>query len=319
MAREIPVYLFTGFMDSGKTTLIQETIFENDFGEPEDRMLIISCEDGDEEYQLEKLSTQNTKVVSIDNEEDFNYQNLKKINEEYKPDVVFIEYNGTWGVDKLYDEDVQLPEGWLIAQSLATVDATTFEMYLTNMRTMMMEQLFKAEVVIFNRCTDDTPKTKFRGQIKAMNRPAQIVYERADGTIDDSPEELPFDINAEVIDITDADYALWFMDCMETPKKYDGKTVHFLGLVYNPEKGKLRDGVFVPGRFAMTCCVEDIQFLGMKCKYADAKNMAHKSWIDLTAKVKVEFAREYKGKGPVLYPVDIKPAEKPEDELVYFS
>ncbi|MBP5324401.1 MAG: GTPase [Pseudobutyrivibrio sp.] len=318
MARDIPVYVFTGFMDSGKTTLIQETLFENDFAAGgEDRILILSCEDGDVEYDIEKLKTVNAQVVSIDSEEEFNLENLTRISKEYNPDVIFLEYNGTWGVDKIYDEP--LPEGWVPAQSLATVDATTFEMYLNNMRTMIMEQIFKAEVVIINRCTDATPKTKFRGQIKSMNRPAQIVYERADGTIDDSPEELPFDINADVIEITDADYALWFMDCMETPKKYDGKTIHFLGLVYNPNDGKLRRDVFIPGRFAMTCCVEDIQFLGMKCKWDKASTLGHRSWIDITAQIKVEFAKEYKGKGPVLYPVSVEPAEKPEDELVYFS
>ena len=318
MARDIPVYVFIGFMDSGKTTLIQETLFENDFAAGgEDRILILSCEDGDVEYDIEKLKTVNAQVVSIDSEEEFNLENLTRISKEYNPDVIFLEYNGTWGVDKIYDEP--LPEGWVPAQSLATVDATTFEMYLNNMRTMIMEQIFKAEVVIINRCTDATPKTKFRGQIKSMNRPAQIVYERADGTIDDSPEELPFDINADVIEITDADYALWFMDCMETPKKYDGKTIHFLGLVYNPNDGKLRRDVFIPGRFAMTCCVEDIQFLGMKCKWDKASTLGHRSWIDITAQIKVEFAKEYKGKGPVLYPVSVEPAEKPEDELVYFS
>lgn len=316
--RDIPVYVFTGFMDSGKTTLIQETLFENDFAnEGEDKILIIACEDGDVEYDIEKLKTVNAKVTTIDSEDELTLDKLNAINDEFKPDVVFLEYNGTWGVEHIYDEP--LPEGWVVAQSLATVDATTFEMYLGNMRTMMMEQLFKAEVVIFNRCDDSTPKTKFRGQVKAMNRPAQIVYERADGSIDDSPEELPFDIDADVIEITDADYALWFMDCMETPKKYDGKTVHFTGLVYNPKDGKLRKDVFVPGRFAMTCCVEDIQFLGMKCKSDKAAELEHKSWIDITAKIKVEFAKEYKGKGPVLYPVSIELCEKPEDELVYFS
>ena len=316
--RDIPVYVFTGFMDSGKTTLIQETLFENDFAnEGDDKILIISCEDGDVEYDIEKLKTVNAKVATIDSEEEFTLDKLNEIQATYSPDVIFLEYNGTWGADHIYDS--QLPEGWVIAQSLATVDATTFEMYLGNMRAMMMEQLFKAEVVIFNRCTDATPKSKFRGQIKSMNRPAQIVYERADGTVDDSPEELPFDINADVIEISDADYAIWFMDCMENPKKYDGKTVHFLGLVYNPNDGKLRRDVFVPGRFAMTCCVEDIQFLGMKCKWDKASSLEHKCWIDITATVRVEFAKEYKGKGPVLYPQTVELSEKPEDELVYFS
>ena len=314
---EIPIYFFTGFMDSGKTTLIQETIFENGFGDDNDRMLIIACEDGDVEYDADKLETVGAAVAYIEKEEDFTTEKLQQLQDEYQPDAVFLEYNGTWDVGNVYE--MPLPKDWVIVQSLATVDATTFEMYMSNMRAMMVEQFFQTEVVIFNRCTDDTPKAKFRGNIKAVNRPAQIVYERADGTIDNREEELPFDLNADVIEISDADYALWFMDCMENPKKYDGKTVHFLGLVYNPKDGKLKRGVIVPGRFAMTCCVEDITFLGMMCKTNLENTPEHRSWIDLTAKIKVEFAREYKGKGPILYPVEMKPAEKPQDELVYFS
>lgn len=315
--REVPVYLFTGFMDSGKTTLIQETLYENGFAEDQQKILIIACEDGDVEYDEEKLKTVNASFVMIDSQEDFTPERMEELNDKYHPDCVFLEYNGTWGVGELYEMD--MPQEWVLVQALATIDATTFEMYLANMRTMMMEQIFKADVVIFNRCDDDTPKAKFRSNVKAMNRPAQIVYERADGTVDESEEELPFDINADVIEITDADYALWFMDCMENPKKYDGKTVHFLGLVYNPEGGKLKRDVFVPGRFAMTCCVEDIQFLGMMCKSKQAPNMKHKSWVDITAKIRCEFALEYKGKGPVLYPVEIKPGVEPADSLVYFS
>lgn len=313
--QEIPVYVFTGFMDSGKTSLIQETLYENNFGEGA-KTLIVCCEDGEKEYDEAKLRTVNTKLVMLEEQSDFNTEKLNEIQKEYLPQQIFLEYNGTWDMATLLE--TKLPAGWVIVQSLATVDATTFEMYLNNMRAMIMEQLFKADVVIFNRCEDDTPKGKFRRAVKAMNRPAQIVYERADGTVDENDnEELPFDITQDVIEISDADYAIWFMDAQENPKKYDGKQVHFLALVYNPDK--LKKGMIVPGRFAMTCCVEDIQFLGYKCKYDKSDEIPHKSWIDITAEVRCEFAKEYRGKGPVLYPVSIKPAEKPEDELVYFS
>ena len=311
---EIPVYLFTGFMDSGKTTLIRQTLLEENFGEGAKTLLIV-CEDGDEEYDEEELKKANTRVLFLEKEEDFTETLLKNINLQYLPDQVFIEYNGTWGMDTFLE--MTLPEGWVLVQSLSTVDATTFDMYLTNMRAMIMEQLFQTDVVIINRCDDDTPKGKFRRAIKAVNRPAQIVYERADGSIDESEEELPFDLSQDLIEISDADYAIWYMDAQENYKKYDGKKVEFLGYVYNPDK--MKKGVMVPGRFAMTCCIEDVTFLGFKCKYPDSKNILHKSWIKITAEIRVEFAMEYKGKGPVLYPISIEPAEKPEDELVYFS
>ena len=314
MAQEIPVYVFTGFMDSGKTSLVQETLFENEFGEGA-KGVIIMCEDGEKEYDEAKLATVNFKLTGIENEEDFTEERLQQINDEYLPEQVFIEYNGTWGMDKLLE--AKLPKGWVIVQSLATVDSTTFDMYMNNMRAMMQEQVFASDVVIFNRTDDDTDRGHLRRMIKNINRKAQVVYERKDGTIDQRPEELPFDINQEVIELSDADYAIWYMDAMENYRKYDGKKVHFLGLVYNPEK--LKKGIFVPGRFAMTCCIEDTTFLGFKCKYDKEEELPHKSWIDITAEIHVEFAREYKGKGPVLYPISIKPAQKPEDELVYVS
>ena len=311
---EIPVYLFTGFMDSGKTSLIKDTLFNQGFAD-EAKTLIICCEDGDEEYNEEELRKHFVSLVKIDSEEEFTEEKLNAISEEYKPEQIFIEYNGTWGMDKILE--IQLPKFWVIVQSLATVDATTFEMYLANMRAMIMEQLFQADVVIFNRCDDNTDKGKFRRNVKALNRKAQLVYERADGTLDEREEELPFDISADELEISEADYAIWYMDCLENPKKYEGKKVSFLALVYNPEK--LKKGIMVPGRFAMTCCVDDVTFIGFKTKYEKENEIPHKSWINITAEVHVEFAKEYKGKGPVLYPVSITPAEKPEDELVYFS
>lgn len=315
--QEIPIYLFTGFMDSGKTTLIKETLFENGFAE-EGNSLIICCEDGEVEYDEKELAGIHTKLVMLENEEDLTAERFKQLDAEYHPDQIFLEYNGTWGMDTLME--TELPKGWVIVQSLATVDATTFDMYLNNMRAMIMEQLFMADVVIFNRCDDSTDKGKYRRNIKALNRKAQLVYERADGTLDEREEELPFDISADELEISDADYAIWYMDCMDEPKKYIGKKVSFLALVYNPDD--LKKGVFVPGRFAMTCCVEDVTFIGFKCKYPDEDKIPHKSWIHITAEVRYEFAKEYKGKGPVLYPISVTPAEKPatpEEELVYFS
>ena len=315
MAQEIPVYLFTGFMDSGKTSLVEDTLFGNEDFADGTKGLVIMCEDGDEEYNEAKLKTVNFRLTTVDSEEEFTAEKLQEINLQYLPDQVFIEWNGTWPIDKLLE--IKLPDGWVIVQTLCTVDSTTYDLYLNNMRAMMQEQIFPADVVIFNRTDDNTDRGHLRRTVKNINRKAQVVYERKDGTIDDRPEELPFDINAPVIDLSDADYAIWYMDCQDNYRKYDGKTVKFLACVYNPPQQ--RKGMIVPGRHAMTCCIEDVQFIGFKCKYDKSNEIPHKSWIEITAKIKVEFAREYRGKGPVLYPISIVPAQKPEDPLVYFN
>lgn len=314
---QVPVYLFMGFMDSGKTTLVTETLLENDFLEPGDRGLIIACEDGDEEYDEEKLLSRNLCVMEIEDEKNFNPDYLAAINMEYEPDMVFVEYNGTWPAAKILE--MKLPSGWEVVQILSTVDASTFELYLTNMRQMMMEQVKYADVVIFNRCTDDTDKSRFRRIVKAVNRKAQIAYERADGTMDDAgADELPYDINQDYLDITDADFGIFYLDVQDDPKKYEGKKIHFLGYVYRPKKMGNKP-MFVPGRFAMTCCVQDIQFIGFKCKYDKASSIPHESWVDVTAEVRYEFAKEYRGKGPVLYATEVTPAKAPADQLVYFT
>ena len=169
---EIPIYLFTGFMDSGKTSLVKETLFENGFADGS-KSLIICCEDGETEYDAEALAAKNVRLVMVEKEEDLTTEFLQSVNLEYLPDQIFLEYNGTWKLDTILE--TPLPKGWIIVQELATVDATTFELYLNNMRTMIMEQLFHADVVIFNRCDDSTDKGKFRRNVKALNRKAQLV------------------------------------------------------------------------------------------------------------------------------------------------
>ncbi len=312
---EIPVYLFTGFMDSGKTTLIKDTLFNSEFSDGGKTLLFV-CEEGEEEYDPAELKKHHVVLEKIENEEDFTEEHLTEIYRKYLPDCIFIEYNGTWQMSTF--ADMTLPEDWELVQTISTVDATTFEMYLSNMRSMIMEQLFLSDVVVFNRTTDDTPKAKFRRAVKAQNRKAQIVYERENGEVDNQDdEELPYDMSAKHLDISDADYGIFYLDAMDHPKDYAGKTISYRALVYRPEDYKAH--ALVPGRFAMTCCVEDIQFLGFLCNYDKAEEIPHKSWIDITAEVKYEYAKEYKGKGPVLYAIKVTPAEQPEDELVYFT
>ncbi|GHU42727.1 hypothetical protein FACS1894111_07130 [Clostridia bacterium] len=315
MKREVYVYLFTGFMDSGKTSLIRQTLVENDFSEGGLTLLLL-CEDGEEEYDQEKLAEANVKLIPMESAESFTTEHLLDLDIEYKPTQIFIEYNGTWESSLFFD--LELPPNWELVQSLATVDAESFELYLSNMRTMMMEQFFAADVVIFNRCDEDTPRDKFRRLIKAKNRRAQIVYENKDGMVSaDTGGELPYDLEQDVIDITDMDYGVWYLDALEEPKKYQGKKVRFLALVYHPKKQN--KNTFIPGRFVMTCCADDITFLGFVCKNEKAFELTHQSWIMITAEIRVEFAKAYRGKGPVLYALSVTAAEKPAEDVVYFG
>ena len=312
--REVPVYLFTGILESGKTSFIRDTLNDSGFARGEKTVLIV-CEEGVEEYDSVALSKKNVFIESVAEKGDLTEAFYRKCDDFYKPERVMIEYNGMWEMDAA--EEDNMPEDWILAQVISTVDATTFNMYWTNIRSIVIEQLSMADMVILNRCTNETKRNDFRRCVKLFNKKAQIGYEAAEGFEDMmKEEELPFDLEADVIEIEDDDYGIWFMDAMDNAKKYDGKVVKFGALVYKPPK--YPNTCFVPGRFAMTCCADDITFMGMLCKCKDEVPFKDKEWVTVTAKVRREFLKEYRGKGPVLHLISAEKSTKPKDDLVYF-
>ena len=316
---EIPVYLFLGFLESGKTTFIQETLEEDYFNDGQ-RTLIISCEEGLEEYDMELLSRTNSRLEYVDDPEELTPEALNAMILKHYPDRVIIEYNGMWTQEQLFDAMDETP--LKLYQAIATADATTFDLYINNMRSLMVEMFRMAELVIINRCTKDSPRATWRRSIKAVNRRAQVVFDALNPMdLGEEEEELPFDISGETIQLEDEDFGIWFVDAMERPDVYDGKTIEMTARVY--KSLRMPKGTFVPGRHAMTCCADDIQFIGYLChtnhaKSSTIKSIKNKMWIHLTAEVKKEYNEAYKEEGPVLYAKRIEEAEQPVDELVYF-
>lgn len=311
---EIPVYIATGFLESGKTSFIKEILEDHEFTEGK-KVLVICCEEGAEEYDEEMLAANNAALVSVESPEELTTDFLKALQRQHQQKMTIFEYNGMWKVEDLLKV---LPRNWPVVQTFTMIDASTFEMYLNNMRSIMMELVKLSDVVIFNRCDKDTKKGSLRRSVKAANRQVQIIYESVDGSDEDEDEDdLPFDVTADEIDLEDDDYGLWYLDAMDHPDRYEGKTMRFTAMVYRGDK--LPKGYFVPGRFAMTCCAEDVTFVGFLCKSAFADRLKQREFIKLTATVKTEFRKEYQGPGPVLTAVKIEKADKPEEELVYFN
>lgn len=312
--REVPVFLFTGFLESGKTSFIQDSLNDRGFFNGEKTLLIL-CEEGEVEYDEVAYSKKNIFIEKVEEQIGLTAEFYQKCDDLHKPERVMIEYNGMWQLEPVLDDN--MPEEWELVQVISTVDATTFPMYWNNMRSLVMEQLSLSDLVILNRCTDKTKRNDFRRSIKLFNKKAQIGYEAAEGFEDALKEEqLPFDIDAPIIDIDDDDYGIWYMDIMDNPRKYEGKKVKFNALVFKPKNYPPTS--FVPGRFAMTCCADDIQYMGLLCKSAELEGCNDKDWVTVTASIKREFAKEYRGKGPVLYASSIEKGVKPEDDLVYF-
>lgn len=309
-----PIYLLTGFLESGKTRFINFTMQQEYFNDGE-RTLLIVCEEGLEEYEPAKLAKYNTVMEVVESEEEFTAEYLARLDEKYHPERVLLEYNGMWRMAKLLE--MELPGDWEIYQAITTIDASTFDLYLANMKSMAMDLVSNSELVIFNRCDKDTKMASYRRSIKAVNPRAEVVFETADGEPLDISEDLPFDVEAPVIELEDIDYGIWYIDAMDNPEKYDGKTLKFTAMAMKPRK--LPAGMFIPGRKAMTCCADDVTFLGYICKSKDAASLKNRQWITVTARVKYEYSPAYRDKGPVLYAEAIEPAQMPQEELVYFN
>ena len=313
---DIPVYLITGFLESGKTSFIKETIADPEFSSGE-RTLLICCEEGEVEYDMKVLKDNKVSLVTIENKEELTEDFLRKCHAKYRPQRVMIEYNGTWDFDLIFD--LAVPKGWITAQIITTVDAETFEVYMNNMRSLMANQMANSDLIIFNRCDENTKKNALRRSIKVLNRRAQIVYEGKDGNImsNNEEEDLPYDINAEVVEIVDDDYGIFYIDASDNPSKYDGKTVKIKGMVYQPPG--MPKTCFVPGRFAMTCCADDMAFVGFICNYEFSDKLSEKEWVSVTAKIKCEYHPGYQSEGPVLYVDEVEKASEPEEPIVYFN
>ena len=311
----IPVYVFTGFLESGKTQFIKEIIADPGFTENE-RTALLLCEEGIEEYDEREMLHYGTAIVPIESADRLTPNILKRVEQKFDPDRIIVEYNGMWKLDDLL---AAFPARWELYQIVTTVDATTFELYSANMGPMMFEHITTADLVVFNRCTDALKEMLYQKNIRAMNPRATIYLDDVDGNSEDYNRNmpLPFDVDADVIDIAPADYGLWYIDAMGDPGKYDGKTVRFLGQVYVGKDVPAKS--FVPGRFGMVCCAEDISFLGFICRYDGAADLKLRDWVRVTATITVEALPQYRGEGPVLHAIEVVPAEKPEEELVYFN
>ena len=311
---QIPVYVFTGFLDSGKTKFIQET-FEDERFNAGERTLLLVFEEGEEEYDFSTYPHQNVFLEVLD-QQTVTTKELQALAKKHKAERVVAELNGMQMVGDLY---TRFPEDWVVAQEVMFADTTTIMAYNANMRNLVMDKLMGAQMVVFNRLEKGDDVMPYHKLARAASRRIDILYDFTDGStqFDDIEDPLPFDINAPVIAVKDEDFALWYRDMTEEPQKYDGKTVRFKGQVAMLRRDK--KGMFAPGRFVMTCCVDDIQFCGIPCVYADSAKLEPRSWVMVEAKISAEKHPLYKGDlGPVLTAISVEKAEPAEPDVATF-
>lgn len=309
---DIPVYLFNGFLECGKTKFIQETLEDERFGVDE-RTLVIVCEQGEIEYDEKRFAVKNVKIEYFEDEEDLTREKLISLEKSFKPDSVMLEYNGMWTNDKLFSV---LPENWMINQVMTFFDSRTFLQYNQNMRQLVYEKISLADLVVFNRFNQTMDKNLFHKAVRGITRRCDILYEGADGVVerDDIVDPLPYDLNSDPIIIQDRDYAYFYRDLCEEMKKYDGKRVCFLGQV--GKTASMGQENFLIGRHIMTCCEADIKYSPLVAE--SKEQVKHKEFLRITAKIVYEKNKIYKGKGPVLKVEKIEREAEPEDKVVTF-
>ena len=311
---QIPVYVFTGFLDSGKTKFIQETLEDPRFNAGE-RTLLLVFEEGEEEYDFSAYPAQNVYLEVLD-QQTVTEKELRQLAKKHRAQRVVAELNGMQLVGDLYS---RFPDEWAVAQEVMFADATTIMAYNANMRNLVMDKLVGGQMVVFNRLEPGADTTELHKLVRAANRRMDILYDYTDGTtaFDDVEDPLPFDIDAPVIEVRDEDYALWYRDITEEPQKYHGKTVRFKGQVAMLRRDK--NGMFAPGRFVMTCCVDDIQFCGVPCKYGDASILQPREWVMVTAGISAENHKLYQGElGPVLTAIKVEAAQPADPDVATF-
>lgn len=312
--REIPVYLFTGFLDAGKTTFIQETLEDPQFNGGE-KTLVLLCEEGETVLQPLKFASSNVKIVTVEEEEQLTPQFLAGLEKQYGFERAVIEYNGMWLLDNLYGA---LPQNWVVYQEMAFADARTFLTYNNNMRNLTVDKMKSPEAIVFKYFDSSMDKMEYHKVVRVINRRCQILYEysKDEVELDNIEDPLPYDINADVIEISDKDYAIWYTDMNEDEEKYYNKTIKVKGRTLLG--GGLDDDEFVIGRHIMTCCVEDIQFGGLVAKWPEARSLEHGGWAVMTAVVRKEFNHMYQSEGPVFDVMNVEKVTAPEEEVATF-
>lgn len=312
---ETPVYMFLGFLESGKTKFIQETLEDPRFSSGEKTLLLVT-EEGIEEYETIKFANaESVELVTLEKEQ-LTEEYLTQLQLQYDAERVVVEYNGTWLIEDFFNA---MPEGWMINQMMTFFDARSFLNYNANMRQFTFDKIQNTQMVVFNRYDDSIDKMELHKIVRGISRRCDIVYERVDGKadFDDIEDPLPFDINAPVIVIEDKDYAFFYRDLTENLEAYIGKTVKFKGLVATDKRLSPQD--IVVGRHVMTCCADDIQYCGLACVLPDTSlALQTRDWINLTAKVQFQKHRIYKGKGPVLVAERAIVCNPPEEQLATF-
>lgn len=311
---DIPVYVFTGFLDSGKSTFLQSTLEDKRFNSGE-RTLVLLCEEGECELDPSRFSGRNVTIEVVEDPSVFTAEYLSGLQKKCRAQRVMVEYNGMWLLSALYDN---LPRNWIVYQEMMFANANDFAVFNTNLRNLAVDKMQGAQLIVFNRAQKGFDKMVLHKIVRGVSRRAEIAYEYGEDDVeyDDIEDPLPFDKDAMNIRVEDKDFALWYRDLSEDLDSYNAKVVTFKGQVVVDKT--VPENCFIVGRPLMTCCADDIRFAGLICEWENASQLVSRDWVIITASIAVKRHSCYDRIGPVLTAITVESTVAPENEVATF-
>ena len=308
--KEIDTRLVYGFLDAGKTTYIKENIRDDRFYKY-GSTLIICFEQGVEKYDEEALSEKRAEVVYYkrDNagtdEIDVTRFCLESI-EKYQPDRIDVEMNTM--IQGLRE---MLPDCMRVTFAAALIDWSTMPVYYVNFMQMMKQMVSESNQITFRGCPSSDLLAPYGQAFRLMNPKASYLrrdpmgyHEKAFGLF------LPFSLEESEITITENTYLPLWLDALDHPEHYEGKTISFTDPVELQRSDE--NSPWTCGRIVMTCCMADLQFMSFELETSDP---ASGKWVTIDASARV-ISDIYGQRKILLKPVEIKRADQPEEPIL---
>ena len=306
--KEIETYFYSGFLDAGKTTYIQDNLF-HDFFYRRGTTLILSFEEGEVSYDLAGLKERRCEVSFYDDSGDI-ASFCRREADRFKPDRIIIEDNVM--IDNLPES---LPDTFVLKAKTALISGETLPVYYDNMRPYFTRILQDAKLVVFNRTADKEDLLPYSTPFRLINPRASYLWESPMGYHEKAfGIPLTYDKSRNELTISDADYACFYLDSLEHPIDYQGKAIELTVQIQDPSAEP--QGYVFGGRKVFTCCFADIQTLGFYLM--DEANSAFEpyGWYRIRAIAGTEMI--FNQKRLCLKVQQTEPIAAPKQELIGF-
>ncbi len=326
----IETRLVQGFMDSGKTTFIQDCIL-NDYFHKYGSTLILCFEQGESEYDIAALRERRTEVAFFGDEEEENVTAfcLRMINEHH-PDRIYVEMNAM-----MQGLREALPPVMNITYISVWVEWKTMDLYVRNLQQLLNQMVSEAHQVTFRGCPSKDLLAPYSQLFRLMNHKATYLRQDPMGYHEKAFDLfVPWSLDENEIEITQETYLLFWLDAADHPEHYDGKMIRFTsplevrvsgngigsgsGIQSTDRSAASGDRQnagkdYSAGRIVMTCCMADLQF--MSFPLAGENVCPDTGWFLITARAECR-SGEYGRRVLSLQPCDMQTASAPAELIL---